>query len=54
MSSDYRGEARSSIIDAQSTIVMGQRIVKMVAWYDNEWGYASRTADLTAIVAQTL
>ena len=54
VSSDYRGDARSSIIDAQSTIVMGQRIVKIVAWYDNEWGYASRTADLTAIVAQTL
>ncbi|MEE3228289.1 MAG: type I glyceraldehyde-3-phosphate dehydrogenase, partial [Chloroflexota bacterium] len=54
VSSDYRGDARSSIIDAQSTIVMGQRIVKIVAWYDNEWGYASRTADLTAMVAQTL
>ena len=54
VSSDYRGDARSSIIDAQSTIVMGERIVKIVAWYDNEWGYASRTADLTAMVAQTL
>ena len=54
VSSDYRGDSRSSIVDAQSTIVMGQRIVKIMSWYDNEWGYACRTADLAAIVAQTL
>ena len=54
MSSDYIGDTRSSIIDAKSTLVMGERIVKIVAWYDNEWGYASRTADLTAIVGQSL
>ncbi len=54
VSSDYIGDARSSIIDAKSTIVMGERIVKVVAWYDNEWGYASRTADLTAMVAKSL
>ena len=54
VSSDYIGDTRSSIIDAKSTLVMGERIVKIVAWYDNEWGYASRTADLTAIVGQSL
>ena len=54
VSSDYRGDSRSSIVDAQSTIVMGERMVKIVAWYDNEWGYACRTADLAEKVAQTL
>ena len=54
VSSDYRGDSRSSIVDAQSTIVIGERMVKIVAWYDNEWGYACRTADLAAKVAQTL
>ena len=54
VSSDYRGDPRSSIVDAQSTIVMGERVIKIVSWYDNEWGYACRTADLAAIVAQTL
>ena len=54
VSSDYRGDPRSSIVDAQSTIVMGERVIKIVCWYDNEWGYACRTADLAAIVAQNL
>ena len=54
VSSDYRGDPRSSTIDARSTLVMGGHLVKVVAWYDNEWGYACRTADLTARVAQTL
>lgn len=54
VSSDYRGDPRSSIIDAQSTMVMGTNMVKVVTWYDNEWGYASRTADLAAKVAASL
>ena len=54
VSSDYRGDPRSSTIDARCTLVMGGHLVKVVAWYDNEWGYACRTADLTARVAQTL
>lgn len=54
VSSDYRGDSRSSIVDAQSTIVIGERMVKIVAWYDNEWGYACRTADLAVKIAQTL
>ena len=54
VSSDYRGDPRSSTIDARSTLVMGRHLVKIVTWYDNEWGYACRTADLTAKVAQSI
>ncbi len=54
VSSDYRGDPHSSIIDARSTLVMGGHLIKIVTWYDNEWGYACRTADLTAKVAQSL
>lgn len=54
VSSDYRGDPRSSTIDARSTIVMGGHLVKIVAWYDNEWGYACRTSDLSAKVAESL
>jgi glyceraldehyde 3-phosphate dehydrogenase len=50
VSTDYRGDARSSIIDALSTMVIGDNLVKVVAWYDNEWGYATRLADITAFV----
>jgi len=54
VSSDYRGDPRSSIIDADSTMVIGENMVKVVTWYDNEWGYASRTADLAAKLAKAL
>ncbi|MHC4959076.1 MAG: glyceraldehyde 3-phosphate dehydrogenase NAD-binding domain-containing protein [Planctomycetota bacterium] len=46
VSSDYRGDARSGIVDAQSTLVTDKRLVKVLAWYDNEWGYANRLAEL--------
>jgi len=51
VSIDYLGDARSSIVDALSTMVINQNMVKVYAWYDNEWGYASRTADLIRKVA---
>ena len=51
---DYVGDPRSSIVDAEMTKVMDGNMVKVLAWYDNEWGYASRTADLAAIVAKSL
>jgi len=54
VSSDFRGDSRSSIIDAQSTMVMGGTMVKIVSWYDNEWGYSSRVADLVGFVADRL
>ncbi len=50
VSSDYKGDPRSSIIDALSTMVIGDDMVQVIAWYDNEWGYSCRVADLTAFV----
>lgn len=46
VSVDYKGDPRSGIIDAQFTQVLGGNMVKVVAWYDNEWGYSVRVADL--------
>ena len=54
VSSDFRGDSRSSIIDAESTMVLGGTMVKVIAWYDNEWGYSCRCADLLALVAAKL
>ncbi len=54
VSMDYKGDERSSIIDALSTMVMGGTMVKVVAWYDNEWGYSCRTADLAVLMAKSL
>ncbi|MBE0408407.1 MAG: type I glyceraldehyde-3-phosphate dehydrogenase [Anaerolineales bacterium] len=54
VSTDYRGDPRSSIIDGLSTMVMNETMVKVIAWYDNEWGYSVRTADLAAKVADLL
>jgi len=50
VSTDFRGDSRSSIIDSLSTMVVGGNLVKVIAWYDNEWGYSCRLADLTAFV----
>ncbi|MFT6985166.1 MAG: glyceraldehyde 3-phosphate dehydrogenase [Psychromonas sp.] len=50
VSIDYRGDQRSTIIDALSTMVVGSRMVKIYAWYDNEMGYATRTAELVRLV----
>ena len=52
VSSDFRGDPRSAIIDADSTMVMGDNMVKVIAWYDNEWGYSCRIADLTALICE--
>lgn len=54
VSSDYKGDPRSSIIDAAKTMVMAGNMVKVVTWYDNEWGYSCRTADLAALMAKSL
>ncbi|MCL5044793.1 MAG: type I glyceraldehyde-3-phosphate dehydrogenase [Deltaproteobacteria bacterium] len=51
VSADFNGDSHSSIFDAPLTKVIGERLVKVFAWYDNEWGYACRLADLTAYVA---
>lgn len=51
VSSDYNGDPASSTIDALSTMVVEQRMVKIVSWYDNEWGYSNRVVDLAAYIA---
>ncbi len=52
VSMDFRGDPHSSIIDGLSTMVEGGNLVKVLAWYDNEWGYSCRVADLINFVAQ--
>ena len=51
VSMDFKADPRSSIVDAPSTMVLGGNMVKVVAWYDNEWGYSCRVADLCAFLA---
>ena len=51
VSSDYRGDERSSIVDAPLTLVVGGNCVKVIAWYDNEWGYSCRIRDLINYMA---
>jgi glyceraldehyde 3-phosphate dehydrogenase len=52
VSSDYARDPRSAVVDALSTIVTDRRLVKVLAWYDNEWGYANRLAELARMVAR--
>jgi glyceraldehyde 3-phosphate dehydrogenase len=54
VSTDFRGDSRSAIIDAESTMVLGGTMVKVIAWYDNEWGYSCRVADLIRYVAERI
>ena len=54
VSMDFKGDSRSSIVDLPSNMVMGGTLVKVVTWYDNEWGYSCRTADLAAMMAKAL
>jgi glyceraldehyde 3-phosphate dehydrogenase len=51
VSSDFRGDPRSSIFDALSTMVLDGNLVKVLSWYDNEWGYSCRVADLCALIS---
>ena len=50
VSIDFRGNSHSSIVDADYTKVMDGDFVKVIAWYDNEWGYSSRCVDLLRTV----
>lgn len=54
VSMDFKGDSRSSIIDSALTMVMEGTMIKVVTWYDNEWGYSCRTADLAAMLAKSL
>ena len=54
VSVDFNSNPSSAIIDGLSTMVIGDRKVKVLAWYDNEWGYSARVIDLTKKVAQAM
>jgi glyceraldehyde 3-phosphate dehydrogenase len=54
VSVDFMGHSASSIVDAPSTAVMGGNLVKVLAWYDNEWGYSERVVDLVRFVGERL
>ena len=51
VSSDFKGDARSSIVDSHMTLVVGGNCVKVISWYDNEWGYSCRVHDLINLMA---
>ncbi|MGD0794269.1 MAG: type I glyceraldehyde-3-phosphate dehydrogenase [Dehalococcoidales bacterium] len=51
VSMDFKGNTHSSIVDALSTMVIGGNMIKLIAWYDNEWGYSCRLGDLALFVA---
>jgi glyceraldehyde-3-phosphate dehydrogenase/erythrose-4-phosphate dehydrogenase len=51
---DFRGDSRSSIIDSSMTMVIGGTLIKVLAWYHNEWGFSCRVGDLTGLVAAKL
>lgn len=52
VSTDFRQDSRSSIVDALSTMTVTDSMIKVVSWYDNEWGYSCRVADLTALMCE--
>jgi glyceraldehyde 3-phosphate dehydrogenase len=54
VSTDFRGDSHSSIIDGLSTMALGGDFIKVIAWYDNEWGYSCRVADLTQFISERL
>jgi glyceraldehyde 3-phosphate dehydrogenase len=51
---DFKGDSRSSIVDGLLTMCLGGNFIKVIAWYDNEWGYSVRTADLALKIAKSL
>lgn len=52
VSIDYKGNSYSAIVDAPSTMVMGKDLIKVLAWYDNEWGYACRLAEMAEYITE--
>jgi glyceraldehyde 3-phosphate dehydrogenase len=52
VSADFRGDSRSSIVDAPMTLVVGGTLVKVISWYDNEWGYSCRVRDLINFIGK--
>ena len=53
VSSDFIGDPRTSIFDAKAGIALTDKFVKLVSWYDNEWGYSNKILDLIAIMDKT-
>ncbi len=54
VSTDFRGDTHSSIVDGQSTMLLGDNFVKVIAWYDNELGYSCRVSDLASFIGERL
>jgi glyceraldehyde 3-phosphate dehydrogenase len=54
VSMDFKGDPASSIVDAANTMVVGGNLVKVVAWYDNEWGYSNRLVELAELAVARL
>jgi glyceraldehyde 3-phosphate dehydrogenase len=54
VSADFNGDSHSSIVDGPSTALVGDNLVKVLAWYDNEWGYSCRVRDLVLYMAKSL
>ncbi|NJM94796.1 MAG: type I glyceraldehyde-3-phosphate dehydrogenase, partial [Cytophagales bacterium] len=52
VSNDFLGDPRTSIFDAEAGIQLSPRFVKLVSWYDNEWGYSNKVVDLIAYMAR--
>jgi glyceraldehyde-3-phosphate dehydrogenase (NAD(P)) len=52
VSSDHAGTDESAIVDSDLTLVMGGNMLKVICWYDNEWGYSQRVVDLAEVVAK--
>jgi glyceraldehyde 3-phosphate dehydrogenase len=52
VSSDFRGNPASSIVDGLSTVVLEGKMAKIISWYDNEWGYSCRVSDLATYMAE--
>ena len=50
VSVDFRGDSHSSLVDLPSTFVIGKKMVKVLSWYDNEWGFSCRMCDLLTFV----
>jgi glyceraldehyde 3-phosphate dehydrogenase len=51
VSTDFRGEPRTSVFDAEAGIALDKTFVKVVAWYDNEWGYSNKVLEMARVVA---
>ena len=52
VSTDFKGDPRSSIFDAPLTKVVGDKTAKIISWYDNEWGYSNRVVDLIGFLVK--